>query len=175
MRKGNDGGAGFELKELSPEGVAAALLKAERYRLLNEPWQAESICRDILRAEPEHEQALVTLVLAISDQFRTEGAQRMEEARQVLAQLKGDYKRAYYSGILWERRATAQLTQHTNAAGHIAYDGLRRAMEYYEQAERSRPAGNDEALLRWNTCARLIMSHPQVRPLPEESRADQLE
>jgi len=165
----------FSLKVLSPEGIATALQKAERYRLLNEPWQAESICRDILRAEGQHEQALVTLVLAISDQFRTEGAQRMEEARQVLGQIRDDYKRAYYAGILWERRATAQLTQHTSAAGHIAYDGLRRAMEFYEEAERIRPAGNDEALLRWNTCARLIMSHPQVRPLPQETTADQLE
>ena len=165
----------FPLKALSREGIPAALQKAERYRLLNEPWQAESICRDILRTEEQHEQALVTLVLAITDQFRTEGAQRMEEARQVIAQMKDEYKRAYYSGIVWERRATAQLTQHTRAAGHIAYDGLRRAMEFYEQAERIRPAGNDEALLRWNTCARLIMSHPQVRPLLQETTTDQLE
>jgi hypothetical protein len=165
----------FPLKVLSREGIAAALQKAERYRLLNEPWQAESICRDILRVEADHEQALVILVLAISDQFRTEGAQRVEEARQVLGQIKDEYKRAYYAGILWERRATAQMTQHTSGAGHIAYDGLRRAMDFYEQAERIRPAGNDEALLRWNTCARLIMSHPQVRPLPPETATDQLE
>jgi hypothetical protein len=84
----------FPLKELSREGIPSALQKAERYRLLNEPWQAESICRDILRAEPRHEQALVTLVLAISDQFRT-GEERMEEAREVLGQLNDEYKRAY--------------------------------------------------------------------------------
>jgi hypothetical protein len=77
----------FPLKALSKEGIAAALQKAERYRLLNEPWQAESICRDILRADEQHEQALVMLVLAISDEFRTEGGQRMEEARQVLGQI----------------------------------------------------------------------------------------
>src|SRR5262245_46755006 len=165
----------FPLKELSHEGIPAALQKAERYRLLNEPWQAESICRDILQADPQHEQALVTLVLAISDQFRTEGALRMEEARQLLAQFKDEYKRAYYAGILWERRAVRQLMQHSSAAGHIAYDGLRRAMEFYEQAERIRPAGNDEALLRWNTCARLIMSRSDVRPLLQETTADQLE
>jgi len=165
----------FPLKPLSREGIAAALQKAERYRLLNEPWQAESICRDILRAEPQHEQAVVTLVLAITDQFRTEGAERMEEARDVIAELNDEYKRAYYSGIVWERRATAQITQHTSAAGPIAYDALRRAMEFYEQAERLRPAGNDEALLRWNTCARLIMSHPHVRPDLQERTVDQLE
>jgi hypothetical protein len=165
----------FPLKVLSHEGIAAALEKAERYRLLNEPWQAESICRDILRAQAQHEQALVMLVLAISDQFRTEGAERMDEAREVVGQLKDEYKRAYYSGIVWERRATAQMTRYTSGAGHIAYDGLRRAMAFYDEAERIRPAGNDDALLRWNTCARLIMSHPQVRPLAQETATDQLE
>ena len=165
----------FPLKVLSREGITAALQKAERYRLLNEPWQAESICRDILRAAGEHEQALVTLVLAITDQFAADGAGRMEEARELIGHLKDEYKRAYYTGSLWERRATAQMRRHTSAAGHIAYDGLRRAMELYEQAERIRPAGNDEALLRWNTCARLIMSHPEVRPLTEGPAVDQLE
>ena len=165
----------FALKQLSPEGIPAALQKAERYRLLNEPWQAESICRDILNIQPQHEQALVTLVLAITDQFRSEGAQRIEEARQLLSRLDSDYRRAYYSGIIWERRAVSHLAQHTSAAGHIAYESLRRAMEFYEQAERLRPPGNDEALLRWNTCARLIMSRPQIRPLPPEAPTTELE
>jgi hypothetical protein len=167
--------ARFELKRLSSAGIPAALQKAERYRLLNEPWQAESICRDILRVEPGHEQALITLVLAITDQFRGEGAKRIEEARALLNSLQDDYRRTYYSGIIWERRATAQLAQNTAAAGHIAYDALRRAMELYEQAERLRPAGNDEALLRWNTCARLISGNPLIQPLPEETPSVQLE
>jgi hypothetical protein len=165
----------FTLKALSPEGIPAALQKAERYRLLNEPWQAESICRDILTIEPEHEQALVTLVLAITDQFQSAGTQRSTEAREVLARLKSEYRRTYYAGIIWERRATAQLAQQTAAAGHIAYDALRHAMTLYEQAEQIRPPGNDEALLRWNTCARLISSNPRIRPLPEEAPQVQLE
>ncbi|MGH7468245.1 MAG: hypothetical protein ACRENP_09690 [Longimicrobiales bacterium] len=165
----------FTLKALSPEGIPAALQKAERYRLLNEPWQAESICRDILTIDAAHEQALITLVLAITDQFPSAGTQRSAEARQVLAQLTSEYKRAYYSGIIWERRATAQPALHTAAAGHIAYDALRHAMSFYEQAERIRPAGNDEALLRWNTCARMISGHPHIRPLREDVPQVELE
>jgi len=41
----------YELKRLTKEAVPRALEKAERYRLLNEPTEAESICQDILRVE----------------------------------------------------------------------------------------------------------------------------
>lgn len=165
----------FELKKISQEGIPTALQKAERYRLLNEPWQAESICRDILAAEPGHQQALITLVLAITDQFRSEGGKRLEEAQQLLERMDDPYRRTYYAGMVWERRAMAQLTGGAWGAGNIAYEGLRRAMELYEQAERMRPAGNDETLLRWNTCARVIMNNEQVRPPAKEEGALPLE
>jgi hypothetical protein len=38
------------------------------------------------------------------------------------------------------------------------------AMLAYEEAEQSRPAGDDEAILRWNTCARLLATNDQLRP-----------
>jgi len=41
----------FDLKPLSKNAIPAALAKAERYRLLNEPMQAASICEDVLRVE----------------------------------------------------------------------------------------------------------------------------
>ena len=44
-----------------------ALEKAERYRLLNEPILAESICLDILDADPQNAKAVVTMLLAITD------------------------------------------------------------------------------------------------------------
>ena len=44
----------FQLKSLSMEGITAALDKAERYRLLNEPREAESICLDVLEIDPEN-------------------------------------------------------------------------------------------------------------------------
>ena len=165
----------FELKLLSQDGVDAALQKAERYRLLNEAWQAESICRDVLRIEPENQRALTTLVLAITDQFRTEGAQRMEEARSLLQELRSEYARCYYAGIICERRGMAQLNRHTLGAGYIAYDWLRQAMGWYEKAEALRPPGNDESILRWNTCVRLIDRHHEIQAAPEAELPMQLE
>ena len=53
-----------ELKSLHKDAIPAALEKAERYRLLNEPGEAESICLDILHVDPENQQAIVTLLLA---------------------------------------------------------------------------------------------------------------
>ena len=59
----------FELKTLSKEAISRSLERVERYRLLNEPAVAESICHAILHVEPAHQQALVMLILVTTDQF----------------------------------------------------------------------------------------------------------
>src|SRR5689334_13701632 len=94
----------FEIKPLSPEAVPRALAKAERYRLLNEPSEAESICLDVLQADPANEDALVTLVLALTDQFEADVPAAVREAGNCCERMKNDYDRAYYTGIIWERR-----------------------------------------------------------------------
>jgi tetratricopeptide (TPR) repeat protein len=152
----------LELKPLSREAIPAALEKAERYRLLNEPAEAESICLDVLEADPENQQAIITLLLAVTDRFSKGYGVSDTQANRILAGVKGDYERAYYAGILGERRAKAKLAQGTPGASHYAYDELREAMRYFERAEALRPAGNDDALLRWNTCARLIARNKLV-------------
>lgn len=145
-----------DLKSLSVEAIPAALEKAERYRLLNEPAEAESICLDVLATEPANQKALTTLLLALTDRFSKGYGVSDTEAKEVLGKIKGEYERAYYSGILAERRAKAQLARGTPGSHHQAYDGFREAMHWFEKAEAVRPAGNDDALLRWNTCARMI-------------------
>ena len=157
----------FELKPISQDSVPGALAKAERYRLLNEPWQAESICQDVLRTESANSTALVTLLLALTDQFQHGIA--VQEAWDVVARMLDPYERAYYSGIVCERRAQALLHQHSLGAGPAVYESLRSAMQWYEQAEALRPPANDDALLRWNTCARLLMRHPHLQPAPAEA------
>ncbi|MEZ4414799.1 MAG: hypothetical protein R3E10_03525 [Gemmatimonadota bacterium] len=154
----------FDLKPLSNDGVEAALKKAVRYRLLNEPFLAESICRDILAVAPDHQEALITLILSITDQFSIAGGSTLSDARVLLQHLTSEYDREYYAGIVCERKGKAYLHRLTAGTGPVAYDWLRQAMEHYEQAEKTRPQGNDDALLRWNTCARLIQKHPHVRP-----------
>jgi hypothetical protein len=151
-------------KPISQAGIPAALQKAERYRIINDPISAESICQDILAVSPDHQQALVTLLLAITDQFGkapTEGARR---AQAILPRLQDEYKRAYYAGIICERCAKAQLQTGVPRAGEMAYHWLRDAMSWYEKAEAQRPEGNDEAILRWNACARLLSQNPELRP-----------
>ena len=107
----------FPLKRITKEGVAAALQKAERYRFLNEPSAAESICLDVLEVDPRNQQALVMLLLAIIDEFG-EGLSSglsagVRQARDVLARLEDEYKRNYYHGIICERWGKALMRQGT--------------------------------------------------------------
>ena len=152
----------FELKLLSTEAIPEALEKAERYRLLNEPAEAESICLDVLKADPDNQKALITLLLAVSDRFGKGYGVGDTQAKELLARVKGEYERTYYSGILAERRAKAKLAQGTPGSKFYAYDGFRDAMNWFEKAETVRPPGNDDALLRWNTCARIITQNKLV-------------
>ena len=157
----------FELKILSADAVPRALEKAERYRLLNEPGEAESICQDALRTDPDNQEALVTLLLALTDQFE-DVPEAVADAWGCAERLDDAYARTYYSGIIWERRAKARLRRGVPNVGPRVYAWLREAMASYEQAEAIRPPGNDDALLRWNTCARLIMRDPRLVPATEE-------
>ena len=155
----------FELKSISVESIPEALSKVERYRLLNEPALAESICLDILAIVPDHQQALISLLLARTDQLQSHA--NAKAAQEVLAQIKGDYEQAYYAGIIWERAGNARLRQAGAGAGASGFHSLREAMSHYERAMDIAPPGNDDAILRWNTCARIIMQHPDMQPLPE--------
>ena len=157
----------FELKKLNRDSLPAALKKAEHYRLLNEPLHAESICRDILQVDPSHRQALITLALALTDQFEYETARRADEAKRLLDQVPDEYERSYYTGLICERRATAYLRAGRAGASGWAFDWYRQAMNWYEKAEKVRPSGNDDALLRWNTCARIIMDQ-HLEPTTEQ-------
>jgi len=157
----------FELKTLSRDAIHRAMAKAEQYRLLHEPAQAQSICYDILCIDPENQEALIALLLALTDEFDTGRAETIKQARAVCGRLSSPYDRAYYEGIICERQARATLRQDISGSGPIAYQWLREAMRLYEQAEAIRPMGNDDALLRWNACVRLIQTHRHVIPADE--------
>ncbi|PYJ75332.1 MAG: hypothetical protein DME77_09650 [Verrucomicrobia bacterium] len=156
-----------ELKALHKEAIPAALEKATRYRLLNEPAEAESICLDVLKADPENQEAIITLLLALTDRFTKGYGVSDTQIKQLLGRIRSDYGRAYYSGIFAERRAKTKLTQNTPGCRFQAYDLFREAMNWFEKAESIRPSGNDDALLRWNTCARIIERNKLV-PREEE-------
>jgi hypothetical protein len=157
-----------ELKRLHKDAIPAAVEKAIRYRLLNEPAEAESICLDVLEADPQNQEAIITLLLALTDRFTKGYGVSDTQIKQLLARIHDEYERAYYSGIFAERRAKAKLSQHTPDCRFQAYELFREAMDWFEKAEAIRPTGNDDALLRWNTCARIIERNKLVPRAPEE-------
>lgn len=156
-----------KLKPISKDAIQQALEKAMRYRLLNEPWQAESICRDILRTDPNNQDAIYTLILAITDQFDRDFKTSLSKAVETVSKLKDKYQSEYCNGLIYERQARAALKRSTPRAGFIAYEYLARAMKHYENAEKNRPANNEESLLRWNACVRFIKQH-NLKPAQEE-------
>ena len=158
-----------ELKRLSKEAIPAALDKAVRYRLLNDPEQAESICLDVLEVEPDNENALINLLLALTDQFEQRLTQAAKEAHKVLEQLTNEYHRAYYAGIICERRARALLKLDTPRCHYAAYDWYQKALENYARAAEIRPEVNDEAILRWNTCVRALERNSKLEPEPADT------
>lgn len=159
----------FELKPLSKQAVPAALAKAERYRLLNESEMAESICQDVLAADPTNRDARVTMILAVTDQFRDHGlGESTVRARALVAELPEEYDRLYYGGIVCERRARAHLARGGPGGGAMAYEWFRDAMALFEQSMALRLPGNDDAVLRWNACARTLERHPELRAAPGE-------
>jgi hypothetical protein len=147
----------FELKPLSEKAVPAALEKAKHYRLLNEPGAAESICLDILQINADNQEALVTLVLAMSDRFSKGYTIGDMQIQDYLSRISDDYERVYYTGIIYERRAKAVLSRNISGSESTAFEFFRQAMNWFERAEAIRPTGNDDSILRWNGCARIVM------------------
>jgi len=160
----------FELKPLTEAGITLALARAEKYRLLNEPVQAESICLDILRVDPKHQEAIIFLLLSLADQFVDSVSGNLERALALLPRLEEEYHRIYYHGLLCERQARIHLRRGAPGSKYAAFDLFSKAMHCYEKAEQVRPSMNDEALLRWNTCARAIMSS-HLEPQPADDSA----
>jgi len=156
----------FELKTISAAAVPEALEKAERYRLLNDPEPAESICEDVLAIEPNNQRALTTIVLAIADQLgaNVRGASP-QRAMTFVEQLSGEYERHYYTGIVHERQGRAYLGR--KMARGFAYDAFIHAIDAYEAAEAVRPPDNDDALLRFNSCVRTIRRE-KLEPMAHE-------
>ncbi len=156
----------FDLKPLSQDAVPAAIEKAQHYRLLNEPREAESICRDVLRVDSENQPALVLLLLTLTDQFSRQLRVAVHHAQEILPRITDEYVRTYYSGVACERWAKAQLER--GAPGYAAFEWFQKALDFYAKAEELSPSDNDDAILRWNTCARILKRNEQIRPKPQD-------
>src|SRR2546421_8513963 len=151
----------FDLKPITSKGIPRAVAKAERYRLLNEPQEAESICRDILAIDADNQEVLVMLLLSITDQFGRTSDVGAGHAQKVLEKLRGDYERAYYAGVIGERWGKSKLRSGDHPG--LVSGFFREAMDWYAKAMAVAPAGNDDAILRWNACVRFMEQNPHLR------------
>jgi len=165
----------FELKSLSKASVPSALQKAERYRLLNEPNEAQSICLDILQVDPNNQEALIMLLLAYTDKFKHELYPAFDKAVEVLQRLSDAHCKLYYRGIINERRARAHLDKGGPGSTEMAHDWYAKAMADYEKALNSCSPGNQDAALRWNTCARILNENPHLKPAEERREVEVLD
>jgi hypothetical protein len=159
----------MNLKPITHAGIPSALKKVERYRLLNDAVAAESICLDVLDIDPKNQEALHALILAITDQLEIEGTEGVARARQLLPRIENEYERNYLAGIICERRGKAQVHRGALGSAEVAADWFREAMTWYAKAEAMRPPNNDESILRWNSCVRMLGQHePSGRFEPRE-------
>ena len=149
----------MDLKIIHPDAIPRALELAERYRLLNEPEQAASICHDILAVDPENPVAIRSLFLAITEQFGHRRGTKLEDAERIAGKMTSEYDRVYHAGVACERWARAKLQTGEHAS--MAASWVHQAMDLYERAEKIRPAGNDDTILRWNACVRLLEHLPE--------------
>jgi hypothetical protein len=164
----------FELKPLSIDSITPALGKAEHYRFLNQPRLAESICLDILEVDPGNQQAKIVLLLALTDQFKQASTKTSKQALGLANSLNDEYSKVYYAGIIHERQGTAVLGSSLPGADFDAYMWYREAMQLYEKANEINKGENDDPILRWNTCARIIMEN-HLRERPSEDYETMLE
>ena len=160
----------YELKRIVPSGIPAALEKADNYRELNQPAEAESICRDVLAVEPGHQLALRILGLALTDQFGASTGARYAEAERVFRSLRDPYERIFYTGLTFERQGRAQ--QAGGVPPYAVRPLFEQALACYDKAEALRPPGNDDAILRWNSCVRTLEATPHVPAAHAEHRED---
>lgn len=155
----------YALKSISKAGIPEAISKAGLYRYINEPEEAESICHDILAIDPGNQLALRMLGLSITDQFTGAPNDRYAEVQGIFENLTDPYERWYYIGLLHERRAKVQLR--AGRPPHTLRVLFEEAMRCFEEAEKIRPQGNDDSILRWNRCVRLLHLHPDAEAAEE--------
>jgi len=160
------------LKTISTSGIDEALSKVHLYRSLNEPEESESICHDILAIDPENQEALRLLGLSITDEFTGNASDRYAEAEAMFRRLTDSHAQHYYLGVLIERRAKAQMR--AGRPSYVVTALLEDALRHFEEAEKIRPAGNDDSILRWNRCVRLLQTLPRHEPVePSSAFADE--
>ncbi len=163
---------GWELKQLRERSLTAAVDLAKHYRALNQPEDAESICRDILDVAPQDEEAWRTLGLALTDQFPVAWMTLFDEACAAFAKLSSDFERMYYTAIAWERYAKAQLVA---GRARNAIHAFEEALARFEQADELGPPDDPASILHYNRCVRALTMDPELARLTEATATPELD
>ena len=149
----------WELKKLADKNLVAAITLAKHYRDLNQPDEAESICRDVLDVAPANVDALRTLGLALTDRFPTAWMSLFDEACATFNKLPNEYERVYYVGVAWERYAKAQLEA---GRAHNAIHAFEEALARFEEAAGLAAKDDPAPILHYNHCVRALTTHPEL-------------
>ena len=160
----------LSMKRLPRASLDAALAKAEHYRDLNQPEEAESICRDVLDVDVGNQRAWKLLGLSLTDRLPTHKVGLLEQAVEAFERLTDQYERIYHLGVAWERAAKAHLERNE---AHSAVTAFEHALKQYEKAENMRPDSADP-IVRWNRCVRLLSEHPALLAAMKSPREDQV-
>ncbi|MDP9033713.1 MAG: hypothetical protein M3O50_02825 [Myxococcota bacterium] len=161
---------GYGLKKLTRANLEPAVAKAAHYRDLNQPEEAESICRDVLAIDEGHQVAWKLLGLAITDRLGTAQAGLLEDAIAAFEKLADEYERVYHIGVAWERAAKAHVERNE---AHSAVTSFEHALGLFQKAEHLRPDSPDP-ILRWNRCVRLLSNNATLRAAVHAPREDDL-
>jgi tetratricopeptide (TPR) repeat protein len=160
----------LELKRLADKNLAAAIALAKHYRDLNQPEEAESICRDVLEVAPTDVEALRTLGLALTDQFSSDWMSLFDEACATFEKLPSEYERIYYVAVAWERYAKAQLE---SGRAHNAIHAFEEAIERFEAAAEHAKPDDPAPILHYNRCVRALTTNPELTrasAIPQEPK-----
>jgi tetratricopeptide (TPR) repeat protein len=149
----------YELKKLADKNLDKAIALAQHYRDLNQPEDAESVCRDVLAVAPENIEALRTLGLALTDQFPTAWMSIFEEACALFKKLPTEFERAYYVGVAWERYAKAQLEA---GRAHNAIHAFEEALARFDEAASLAAKDDPAPILHYNRCVRALTTNPEL-------------
>jgi len=160
--------AAIELKQLHADEIPDALERAEHYRERDEAAQAESICHDVLLADPHNQRAHILLLQSLCERFGKGYSVDFIQALEILPEIEDAYDRAFYAGFICDHKAHALLSDPENGCRYDAYEYLAQAMECYEKAEKLRPNGCSEVRQRWNACARIISAN-HLEPWPVDA------
>ncbi len=150
---------GWELKQLRARNLTAAVALAKHYRDLNQPEDAESICRDILEVSPGSDDAWRTLGLALTDQFPASWMTLFDDACAAFAKLSSQYERMYYTGIAWERYGKAQLVA---GRANNAIHAFEQAIRLFDKADEMGMADDPGPILHYNRCVRALTTNPEL-------------